>query len=73
MDHGSMTDICKNGTGNFSEDFYRYTLYKVAKGLHAMHKRDILHKTFNSDYVFYSADGSIKIMDAGLQSILSEH
>ena len=72
MDHGSMRDICKKGTENFSEDFYRYTLYKVAKGLHAMHKLDILHKKFNSECIFYSADGSIKIMDAGLQSILSE-
>ena len=72
MDEGTMTKFCCASNMHFSEDFYRYTLYKVAKGLHAMHKRNLVHKYFNSDCVYYSEDGSIKIMEAGYECLLSE-
>ena len=39
MDNGSMTEMCLNDYENYSEDFCRYTLYKAAKGLLAMHKK----------------------------------
>ena len=37
MDQGSMTEICVRCYKHFSEDFCRYTLYKVAKGIKKMH------------------------------------
>ena len=67
-----MTDICIEFNENYSEDFCRYTLYKVAKGLKAMHDMNVLHRDIKSDNILYSADGEIKIADLGLSCFLSE-
>ena len=37
MEGGAMTDIILEKRGDFSEDFVRWSLYQVAKGLAAMH------------------------------------
>ena len=52
-----MTDIVLKSRQSYSEDFCRYTLYKVAKGLLAMHCKNVLHRDIKSDNVLYSADG----------------
>ena len=57
MDQGSMTDICIDGNESYSEDFCRYSLYKVAKGLLAMHNKNVLHRDIKSDNILYSEDG----------------
>ena len=72
MDNGSMTEMCLNDYENYSEDFCRYTLYKVAKGLQAMHNKNVLHRDIKSDNILYDGDGEIKIADLGLSCFLSE-
>ena len=57
MEQGSMTDICIKGNKTYSEDFCRYSLYKVAKGLLAMHNKNVLHRDIKSDNILYSEDG----------------
>ena len=52
-----MAPICLTGQQNYSEDFCRYTLYKVAKGLQAMHNKNVLHRDIKSDNVLYTLDG----------------
>ena len=52
-----MAPICMTGQQNYSEDFCRYTLYKVAKGLQAMHNKNVLHRDIKSDNVLYTLDG----------------
>ena len=72
MDQGCMTNICIEDNENYSEDFCRYSLYKAAKGLDAMHRRNVLHRDIKSDNILYSADGEIKITDPGFSCFLSE-
>lgn len=57
MDGGSMNEIVTKGHNLISEDFCRYTLFKIAKGLQAMHERNILHRDIKSDNVLCSLDG----------------
>ena len=61
MEQGTMTDICIKDHENYSEDFCKYTLYKVARGLFSMHNKNVLHRDIKSDNILYSLDGSIKI------------
>ena len=68
---GSMADIVKKDYMNYSEDFCRYSLYKVALGLLKMHNYNVLHRNINSDHVLFHQDGSIFICDFGLSFILS--
>ena len=37
MDQKSMSKIIQHGWESYSEDFVRYTLFKVAQGLSKMH------------------------------------
>ena len=52
-----MTNICIKGNKSYSEDFCRYSLYKAAKGLLAMHNKNVLHRDIKSDNILYSEDG----------------
>ena len=67
-----MTNICIEDNENYGEEFCRYTLYKVARGLQAMHRRNVLHRDIKSDNVLYSGGGDIKITDLGFSCFLSE-
>ena len=67
-----MTNICIEDNENYSEEFCRYTLFKVAKGLQAMHRKNVLHRDIKSDNVLYSANGEIKLTDLGFSTFLSE-
>ena len=72
MDLGSMTEICVKSYKHCSEDFCRYTLYKVAKGIQKMHKNNVIHRDLKSDNILHSADGEIKITDMGFSCTLSQ-
>ena len=71
MDQGSMYRIIKH-CHDFTEDFCRYSLYKVAKGLSKMHQNNVLHRDIKSDNILHSADGRIKIGDLGTACFLSK-
>ena len=72
MDQGSMEKIVMENHRNYTEDFCRYSLYKVALGLSKMHRHNVLHRDMKSDNVLFSADGEIKITDLGFSCFLSE-
>ena len=44
MDQKSMAGIIQHDNRRYSEEFCRYTLYKVAKGLSKMHAKNVLHR-----------------------------
>ena len=71
MDQGSMEKIVLRSQQGYSENFCKYTLYKVALGLSRMHRANVLHRDIKSDNVLYSADGQIKICDLGLSTFLT--
>lgn len=70
MDQGSLADIVRNHD-SYSEDFCRYSLYKVALGLLKMHRKNVLHRDIKSDNILHSEDGEIKIADLGCSCFLS--
>ena len=72
MDQGSMDRIVNNFHESYSENFCRYSLYKVALGLSRMHQANILHRDIKSDNILFSSDGQIKICDLGLATFLSQ-
>ena len=57
MDQGSMEGIVTQYHENFTQNFCRYTLYKVAMGLSKMHRANVLHRDIKSDNILYSSDG----------------
>ena len=67
-----MTEIIIRDFENYSEEFCKYTLYKVALGLSKMHYRNVLHRDIKSDNIFSSETGTIKIFDLGLEMFLSD-
>ena len=54
MEQGSMVDIITQGNKAYSEDFCRYSLYKVALGLSKMHAKQVLHRDIKSDNILTS-------------------
>ena len=76
MDQGRITDILSTqnfqGSEVYSEDFCKYSLWKVAMGLLKLHRSNILHRDIRSDRIHCSADGQIKISDLGCFSIITE-
>lgn len=72
MDGGELTKIIIDKNGSFSEDFIKYTLFKVALGLQKMHSYNILHRDIKSDNILCSHNGDIKIADMGFSVFLSE-
>lgn len=49
-----------------SEKFCAYTLLKVTTGLHALHSENVLHRDLNSENIYLSTDGKIKLGDLGV-------
>ena len=45
-----------------SEEFCRYTLYSVAKGLEAYHDMNLIHRSINGEAVLFNSEG-VKIAD----------
>ena len=66
LEDGSISKIINSYHKVYSEEFCRYTLYKVGLALKAMHNKDLLHRDVCSDNVFCDRDGDIKLMDLGL-------
>ena len=72
MDQGSMQKICSEGYQSYSEQFCKYSLFKVLLGLKKMHDNNVLHRDIKSDNVIYSLQGDVKITDLGFACCLSE-
>ena len=71
MDLGSMDSIVKKFHQSYSENFCRYSLYRVALGLQKMHKHNVLHRDIKSQNILCSTHGEIKLADLGLSVMLS--
>ena len=72
MDGGDLSKIVRFNSKSYSEDFCRYTLWKVAKGLQVMHKNNVIHRDIKSENILCTKQGDIKIADLGLSVFLHE-
>jgi len=70
MNGGALSTVCKVWNKKYSEDFIRYSLYKVALGLFKMHSKQVLHRDIKADNVLCSSTGEVKIADLGLSVFL---
>ena len=59
---GAMQRIMRTMQGQLSEEFCRYTLYCVAKGLEAYHELNLIHRSINGEAVLFNSEG-VKIAD----------
>ena len=69
---GDLTSIIRGNIGKLSEEFCKWSLYQVAKGLLAMHNKNVLHRDIKSDNILFKPDGTLKICDMGFSVFLSE-
>lgn len=68
MPGGELTKILKmvkNIDHELSEEFCKYTLFCVAKGVADLHAKNVLHRDIKSDNILFKVDGTIKIADLG--------
>ena len=63
MDQGSMLNIIAEQNEIYSEEFCRYTLFKVAKGILKLHQNNVLHRDIKSNNIQCTTDGQVKISD----------
>ena len=56
----------------FNEDFCKYSIYCVAKGLQIMHSKNILHRDLKSENILCNSLGQVKIADLGLSIFLTD-
>ena len=63
--------VC-NWHQEYSEDFCRYTLYCVARGIKLMHSKNVLHRDIKSDNILFKPTGEIKLGDFGAAVYLGE-
>ena len=65
MEGGSMTGLIERGYP-YSEQFCKYTIHQVTKGLEFMHENHVIHRDIKADNILVRSDGTIKICDLGL-------
>lgn len=57
--------------GACSEKLIKWVLLQVAKGVQAMHAKNILHRDIKSDNVLCRFNGEVKLADMGLAAFLT--
>ena len=77
MDGGTLHEFIENfpkehNAPAYSEEFCKYTLYQIAKGLEHMHKKNVLHRDIKAANILLSANGQVKIADFGFSKRYAE-
>ena len=72
MNGKELTKVIESFYEQYSEEFIKYTIWCAAKGLQAMHVRNIMHRDIKSDNIFCTKDGQIKIADLGISVCLTK-
>ena len=75
MPGGEITKIlnmAKRIEHELSEEFCKYTLFCVAKGIAALHTKEVLHRDVKSDNILFKMDGTIKVADLGFSVKLTQ-
>ena len=63
-------DLSKLPRG-YDEDFCRYTIQQVARGLQALHAQNILHRDIKAENILHRKNGDVKLADMGLSVFLT--
>ena len=65
MEGRSISEIVESRYLHYDEDFIKYTIWCVAKGLKEMHDEDVLHRDLKADNILCRPDGQVKVADLG--------
>ena len=72
MEGGDLAHIVMKSSDTYTEDFCKYSLLMVARGLKVMHDNNVLHRDIKSENILCRPDGTVKIADLGLSVFLHE-
>ena len=61
-----LSHIIREYDSPLSEEFCKWTLYHTAKGIQAMHLKNVLHGDIKPLNILLNPNGEIKICDLGL-------
>ena len=64
MDYGSLDQILEH-CNEYTENFVKYTVYMIARGIKDLHEHQILHRDIKTNNVLSNSLGEIKITDLG--------
>ena len=53
-----------------TEDYAKYYLASIIKGLKRAHSQDVYHSDISPDNVLLTSDGKVKIADLGISKVL---
>ena len=67
LEEGDLTNLPRSK----NEKFYKYTMYCVAKGIEALHTKNILHRDIKAENILHRKNGDIKLTDLGLSVFLT--
>ena len=61
---GSFNKLVRHYS-KYSVNFCKYSAYRVAMGIKAMHDKHVIHRDIKSDNILFTHDGDIKLTDLG--------
>ena len=67
-----FSGVVRDWHKEYTEDFCRYTLYCVARGIQLMHSKSVLHRDIKSDNILFNPSGEIKLGDFGAAVYLGD-
>ena len=67
MEDGDFSKVPRG----WDENFCKYTILQVTKGLQALHAQHILHRDIKSENILLRKNGDIKLADMGLSVFLT--
>ena len=57
MEGGDLSKVILSSDLAYSEEFCKYTLLMVARGLNTMHKNNVLHRDMKADNILCRPNG----------------
>ena len=71
MNGRSLNNLVRHFS-HYSVNFCKYSAYRVAMGIKALHESNVIHRDIKSDNILCTDEGDIKLGDLGSAVLLHE-